>query len=396
MTTPASSSEKQPRCRVRDAVPGIHLGFWPPGPKNSLTDVPGVLVHTETIRSADGQVNTGATTILPCKNWFQDACHAGIFRFNGSGEMTGSHWLEETGLLACPIVITNSFSVGDAYRGVLDYAVEHNRAHKTSWFMLPVVAETFDGYMNDLYQFAVKPEHIVQSIKNASSDPVPEGNVGGGTGMLCQGFKGGTGSSSRLVPGVKLSASSNGRTEETSWTVAALVQSNYGKIHHLHFAGVPVGRIMMEQRKADEAAAAADEAYSKTKDDKDGSIIVIIATDAPLNPLQCQRLAKRATAGLARVGGYGHNLSGDIFLAFSTGTSVVVQTEGGQPAQEIPGSSIDDNTINALFEAAADATQEAIYNALCMAETMTGFEGHRVEAIDLEKLREIMDKHMVR
>ncbi|TLS26752.1 hypothetical protein PpBr36_04283 [Pyricularia pennisetigena] len=358
MTVPTSSPNKRPRCRIRDAVPGIHLGFWPTGPKNSLTDVPGVLVHTETIRSADGQVNTGATTIVPRESWFQHACHAGVFRFNGAGEMTGSHWLEETGLLASPIVITNSFSVGDAYRGVLDYAVEHNRTHGTSWFMLPVVAETFDGYMNDLYRFAVKPEHIVQSIKNASPDPVPEGNVGGGCGMLCQGFKGGTGSSSRLVPGVKFSGS---RTEETSWT-----------------------------------AAAADTAYSQAKDDKDGSIIVILATDAPLNPLQCQRLAKRATAGLARVGGYGHNLSGDMFLAFSTGTSVLVQTEGGEPAQEIPGSSIDDNTINALFEAAADATQEAIYNAICMAETMTGFEGHTVEAIDLEKLREIMYKHMVR
>lgn len=177
---------------------------------------------------------------------------------------------------------------------------------------------------------------------------------------------------------------------------AALVQANYGQLHHLHFAGVPVGRILPEQRRADSATAAADRAYAEAKDDKDGSIIVVVATDAPLNPLQCQRLARRATAGLARVGGYGHNLSGDIFLAFSTGSSVVVQTEGGQPAQEIAGSSIDDNTINALFEAAADATQEAIYNALCMAETMTGFEGHTVEAIDLDKLREIMDKHMVR
>ncbi|QBZ64956.1 hypothetical protein PoMZ_06657 [Pyricularia oryzae] len=395
MTTPASN--KKPRCRVREAVPGIHLGFWPPGPKNSLTDVPGVLVHTETIRSADGQVNTGATTILPRKDWFRDACHAGVFRFNGAGEMTGCHWLAETGLLASPIVITNSFSVGDAYRGVLDYAVEHNRAHGTKWFMLPVVAETFDGFMNDLYRFAVTPEHIAQSIRSASSAPVPEGNVGGGTGMLCQGFKGGTGSSSRLVPGVKLSAAAgDGKTKETSWTVAALVQANYGQLHHLHFAGVPVGRIMAEQRRADEATAAADRAYAEAKDDKDGSIIVVVATDAPLNPLQCQRLARRATAGLARVGGYGHNLSGDIFLAFSTGSSVVVQTEGGQPAQEIAGSSIDDNTINALFEAAADATQEAIYNALCMAETMTGFEGHTVEAIDLDKLREVMDKHMVR
>lgn len=398
-TASVSINTKEMRRRIRDAVPGIHLGFWPTGPKNSLTDIPGVLVHTKTIQSADGQVNTGATTILPRKDWFRSACHAGIFRFNGSGEMTGSHWIEETGLLASPIVITGSFSVGEAYRGVLDYAIEYNKANNPEWFMLPVVAETCDAFLHDMHQFSVKPEHIVHGIKNASADPVPEGNVGGGTGMLCQGFKGGTGSSSRVVPGLKLAPSAGKDvipTEETSWTVAALVQSNYGRMQHLHVAGVPVGRIMFEERQAVAATAEADKAYATAKDKKDGSIIVVLATDAPLNPLQCQRLAKRATAGLARVGGYGHNMSGDIFIAFSTANKVNVQVEGARrPGSEFASTSIDEDTMNDLFEAAADATQEAIYNSICMAETMTGYKGHKFDAINLERLKEIMDRYMV-
>ncbi|CAM1503641.1 Fc.00g012320.m01.CDS01 [Cosmosporella sp. VM-42] len=381
----ASSSTATPRGRLRDIVPDVHLGDWKPGPKNGITDVPGVLAHTTTLREGNGSINTGVTTILPRKNWFHEACYAGLFRFNGSGEMTGSHWIEETGLLHSPIIITNSFSVGPCYTGIYQYAIKHYGEGKDGidWFLLPVVAETFDGYMNDLSQFAVKPEHVVEGITNASSDPVPEGNVGGGTGMLCQGHKGGTGTSSRIVSNI----------DGQSYTVGVLVQANYGRMQHLSISGVPVGRILAEQasRNAEEAAKKAE--YDAAKDKKDGSIIIIIATDAPLNPTQLRRLAKRATVGLARVGGYGHNPSGDIFLAFSTANKLPIQKPHDRyKVQPLDVNVADDETINGIFEATADATQEAIYNALCKAETMTGHMGRTVEALPLDKVKDIMAK----
>ncbi|KAF7557017.1 hypothetical protein G7Z17_g1059 [Cylindrodendrum hubeiense] len=380
-----------PRARLRELVPDVYLGTWKPGPKNGITDVPGVLAHTITIR--DGYVNTGVTTILPRKDWFHKACHAGIFRFNGSGEMTGSHWIEETGLLHSPIIITNSFAVGSCYTGIYKYAIEHygQGEQGINWFLLPVVAETFDGHMNDLRQFAVTPEHVVEGITKASSDPVPEGNVGGGTGMLCQGFKGGTGTSSRLVP-------VDQDKSDDSYTVGVLVQANYGRMKHFRISGVPVGRILAEQAEKDEKAAAQKREFDAAKDEKDGSIIIIVATNAPLHPLQLQRLAKRATVGLARVGGYGHNPSGDVFLAFSTSNEIPVQ--GGKGEKNDPFKPrklnidyIDDQSINGLFEAVADATEEAVYNALCMAETMTGNMDRTVEALPLDKVKEIMAKH---
>ncbi|KAI5460778.1 peptidase family S58-domain-containing protein [Mariannaea sp. PMI_226] len=389
-----TSSTSPPRARLRDLVPHVHLGTWKPGPKNGITDVPGVLANTITIREGNGSINTGVTTILPRRDWFHKACHAGIFRFNGSGEMTGSHWIEETGLLHSPIIITNSFAVGPCYTGIYKYAIQHygQGEQGIDWFLLPVVGETFDGHLNDLSQFAVTPEHVVQGITNASSDPVPEGNVGGGTGMMCQGFKGGTGTSSRVVP-----SDSNDGVE---YTVGVLVQANYGRMKHLHISGVPVGRVLAEKAEQDAAAAAQKREYDAAKDQKDGSIIIIVATDAPLHPLQLQRLAKRATVGLARVGGYGHNPSGDVFLAFSTGNEIPVQTVTGQKREVDPFKPrklnidyVDDHTISGLFEATADATEEAIYNVLCMAETMTGHMGRTVEALPLDKLQKIMAKH---
>ncbi|KAI9162739.1 d-aminopeptidase [Paramyrothecium foliicola] len=386
--TPAS---QQVRGRLRDVIPEAHLGFWQPGPKNGITDVPGVLAHTVTIRDPSGQVNTGVTTILPRRDWFHKACHAGMFRLNGSGEMTGSHWIEETGLLHSPIVITNSFAVGPCYTGIYKYAIEHygQGEQGVDWFLLPVVAETFDGHLNDLRQFAVTPEHVVESITKASEEPVPEGNVGGGTGMMCQGWKGGTGTSSRVVPGA----------DKTSYTVAALVQANYGRLQHLHISGVPVGRIFQKRAASNDAASTHHAEYDAAKDTKDGSIIVILATDAPLLPGQLQRLAKRATMGLARVGSYAHNPSGDLFLAFSTTTEIPVQTVTGQHSsvdrfkpRMINMDATDNQTINGLLEAAADATEEAIYNALSMAETMTGNMGRTVEALPLRETREIIVK----
>lgn len=265
------------------------------------------------------------------------------------------------------------------------------------WFLLPVVGETFDGWLNDLTKFAVTPEHAVQGIRNAQTGvAVEEGNSGGGTGMMCQGYKGGTGTSSRVVP-----ASEEGKT----YTVAALVQANYGRQKHLHISGIPVGRILAEEdaKKSKEEAERAkkrEEEYNAAKDVKDGSIIIILATDAPLHPTQLQRLAKRATVGLAKVGGYGHNPSGDIFLAFSTANEIPVQEVTAEhravdpfKAKAMNIEMINDSSINALFEAAADATEEAIYNVLCGAETMVGHKGHRVEALPLDRVKKILDRY---
>ncbi|KAF2972761.1 hypothetical protein GQX73_g736 [Xylaria multiplex] len=401
-TSNPPTGDKLPRMRIRELLPDLHLGDWAPGSLNSITDVPGVLVHTQEILADKGNVNTGVTSILPRKDWFYNACYAGLFSFNGSGEMTGSHWINETGLLHTPIVITNSFAVGAAYQGIYEYTIKSQGVAKgqVDWFLLPIVAETFDGYLNDLTQFPITPAHIVKGLENVSTDRVREGSVGGGTGMICHYFKGGTGSSSRVVPGFDT------KGEPKNYTVGALVQANYGKKPHFKISGVPVGRILaQEDVKAAELDAAkklAQESLEREKQRKDGSIIVVLATDAPLHPTQLQRLAKRATVGLARVGGQGHNPSGDIFLAFSTGNRIPVQSismerRAVDPWKPTPITAdvVDDSSINGLFEAAAEATEEAIYNAVCMAETMVGNLGHTIEALPLERVREIMDKYKI-
>ncbi|KAI6091609.1 DmpA/ArgJ-like protein [Hypoxylon rubiginosum] len=400
-STSGTTTGQEPRKRLRDLLPDLHLGYWKPGPLNSLTDVPGVRVHTQEIFADDGNVNTGVTSILPREDWFYKACYSGIFSFNGSGEMTGSHWINETGLLHSPIIITNSFAVGAAYQGIYEYTIKAQGATKgnVDWFLLPVVAETFDGYLNDLTQFAVKPEHIVKGLESVSSDRVREGSVGGGTGMICHYFKGGTGSSSRVVEGF------DSKGEPKTYTVGVLVQANYGRPQHFRIAGVPVGRILAQEAdkeaESNPAIKVAREALEKEKNRKDGSIIVILATDAPLHPTQLQRLAKRATVGLSRVGGYGHNPSGDVFLAFSTGNEIPVQSNSMErkavdrfKPTPVNVDVIDDSSINGLFEAAADATEESIYNALCMAETMVGNQGHKIEALPLEKVKKIMERYI--
>ncbi|KUI73352.1 Beta-peptidyl aminopeptidase BapA [Cytospora mali] len=397
----ASPSSHSPRQRLRQLLPDLKLGNWPTGPLNGITDVPGVLTHTTTLQPASNRsINTGLTVILPHAGWFDNAVHAGLFRLNGAGEMTGSHWIEETGLLSSPVVLTNTYAVGDAYRGVYDHAVKHNSDGGTvDWFMLPVVAETYDGHLNDLTVFSVKPEMVGAGIDGATADLTPEGCTGGGTGMVCQGFKGGTGTSSRMVKGLG-PADGDGNAQPRDYTVGVLVQANYGQIRDFRVAGVPVGRIIMEQREkeGDEATLAHQAEVQEAKEKKDGSIIVILATDAPLHPTQLKRIAKRATMGLARVGGYGHNTSGDLFLAFSTGNKIPVQelSDSTDPfkAKALTMEFTEDKTINGLFEAAADATEEAIYNAICMAETTVGHQGHRVDAIDLTQLKDIMEKYM--
>lgn len=405
MASSSTSSASRPRQRLRELLPDLKLGNWPPGPLNGITDVPGVLTHTTTLQTpSNPSINTGVTVILPHEGWFNHAVHAGFFRFNGSGEMTGTHWIEETGLLHSPVVLTNSFSVGEAYRGIYDHAVRHHSGADGSvdWFLLPVVAETFDGHLNDMTAFAVRPEHVARGIDEASPGLTPEGCTGGGTGMCCQGFKGGTGTSSRVVGGLGLGLGlgpAGGEAPPRDYTVGVLVQANYGKLRDLRVAGVPVGRIIMEQRERDgDAAVLGRQAeHQADKEKRDGSIIIVLATDAPLHPKQLERLAKRTTVGLSRVGGYGHNPSGDLFLAFSTANKIPVQTGPEVDpfrARSLGFEAIDDKSINGLFEAAADATEEAIYNALCMAKTTVGHKGKTVDAIDLDQLKGIMTKHI--
>jgi D-aminopeptidase len=405
----SNTASPTPRQRVRDLLPGVFLGDYKPGPKNSITDVPGVLVSTQSIHESQnypnaetGLINTGVTTILPRKDWFKKSSFAGIFSFNGSGEMTGSHWINETGLLNSPSVLTGSFGVGSAYNGVYEHAIrEHtNEQGKAYWFLLPVIAETFDGFLHDVTKFAVTPKHIVNGIDTASAAPVPEGNTGGGTGMICSWFKGGTGSSSRIIPG------DHGKT----YTIGALIQANYGKMADFRIAGAPIGRHIWDTQKrmyeADptnpELMAVAERLFkvAQAKDKKEGSIIVILSTDAPLHPTQLQRLAKRATCGLSRVGGWGSNSSGDIFLAFSTGNALEVPeylSDGRPVGRWVPVIAdiemVHDDTIGALFEAAADVVEEAIYNAVCMAETMEG-NGSTVGALDLDVTRDFMQKYL--
>ncbi|KAF3936824.1 hypothetical protein ABW19_dt0204393 [Dactylella cylindrospora] len=385
-------SQSQSRVRVREALPGLKIGRYPTGPNNTFTDVAGVLVHTQEIilpaSDSHREINTGVTTILPRKDWFNQGCYAGYFRFNGSGDMTGVHWLDETGILNSPVIITNSFAVGSGYSGIYEYAIKNykNKDGVADWFLLPVVAETYDGILSDIGAMAVKPEHVVHGIENASSDPVREGNTGGGTGMMCSGFKGGTGTASRIVEGV----TKDGAEEKpVKYTVAALAQCNFGAQRDFRIGGVPIGQRFLDEDAEEERLRQLQ--IDEEKQKKDGSIIVIIATDAPLHPIQLQRLAKRATVGMSRTGGWGGNSSGDIYLAFSTAHQIPrAPPFSWKPtvSQSIP--IIEDVTINALFECAADATEEAIYNAVFMAETMKGLQGLEVKAIDIERVKKMM------
>lgn len=393
------------RKRVREVLHELHLGFNNPGPLNSITDVPGVLVHTESINRPAGHnpekphsvINTGVTTILPRRDWFEHGCYAATFTFNGSGELTGSHWINETGLLNSPIVLTNSFGVGACYDGIYRHAIREHTDKETGladWFLLPVVGETYDGFMNDIGAMPVYAEMVVRGIDAANDKRVEEGNTGGGTGMLTLGFKAGTGSASRQIDAVV-------RGKRQHFTVGALVQSNFGKARDLRFGTVPVGRIYHENGQD---AIELPGQQNKPEQKKDGSIIVVLATDAPLHPTQLQRMAKRATIGLARTGGFGSNSSGDIFIAFSTAAKVPREPQPSAdltPKQaqftatvELSVDVVQDTTINGLFEGAAECVEEAILNALCMAQTMEGPNGNKAEAIDLDKLRIIAEPYI--
>jgi D-aminopeptidase len=320
--------------------------------------VAGVKVGVATlVADAPHVVRTGVTAIWPRgEEIWQNYCFAGTHSFNGNGEMTGIPWIAEQGLLGAPICITNTWSVGTVRDAISAAAL---KAGATQNFHLPVAAETYDGWLSESERFPVTMELAIEAIESAKAGPVPEGNVGGGTGMITHEFKGGTGTASRVVDG---------------WTVGALVQSNYGARTLFRVDGVPVGRLIGPEVVPSHRTVPKDA----------GSIIVVIATDAPLLPIQCQRMARRATTGLAWVGGIGGNGSGDIFIAFSTGNTVRQGDSVSTVKMLAP------DAMTNLFQAAAEATEEAILNAMCQAETMTGREGRTIHALPHDLLVKAM------
>lgn len=361
--------------RARDH--GIIIGDLPTGRNNAITDVPGVRVGHETIIAGDGPrvvgegpVRTGVTVIQPHEgNVWLDPVFAGAHRLNGSGEMTGLEWIRENGMLTSPIAITNTHSVG-VVRDALIAAEFGPRAGKGPLqFALPVVAETFDGILNDIDGFHVRPEHVDAALADASDGPVLEGNVGGGTGMICHGFKGGIGTSSRTVT-----------IGGEQFTLGVLVQANHGRRDRLTINGVRVGRDITHDVVPDPAREMA-----ALLDPGSGSCIVIIATDAPLLPTQCERVAQRAVLGMGRIGSTADPTSGDLVLCFSNSNRGLPPLTFGVPVPDIyEVRSISNRPMSVLFDAVVEATEEAIVNALFGAEDLTGADGLTVRALPHE------------
>ncbi len=360
------------RARAREI--GIVLGTLPSGPLNAITDVPGVRVGHTTLISGEGKlvvgegpVRTGVTVIIPRDEIANHPLYAGYHSLNGNGELTGMHWVAESGLLTTPIAITNTHSVGAVHEALIRRSV----SDVPGWhlrFSLPVVGETFDGVLNDIDGFHVRAEHVDAAMDAALAGPVEEGSVGGGTGMICHEFKGGIGTSSRIVP-----------TASGDCTVGVLVQANYGRRQDLRIDGVPVGEAI--------PIDVVPSVVRPRPDQDTGSIIIVIATDAPLLPHQCRRLAQRASLGLARVGSISGDGSGDLFLAFSTGNTDVERHDGHEP---LPVLAFPNTEISKLFLGAIEATEEAIVNALCMATDMTGVDDRTCYALPLDRLTKIM------
>jgi D-aminopeptidase len=368
--------------RARDL--GIHIGRMEPGPLNAITDVAGVRVgHTTLIRGegplrvGDGPVRTGVTVVIPHDGdiWMEPV-FAGAHRLNGNGELTGLEWIREHGMLAGAIGITNTLSVGTVRDALLEAAAS-SRGGRDDFWALPTVGETYDGALNDLNGFHVRPEHVHLALDAASGGPVAEGNVGGGTGMICHEFKGGIGTASRRAG---------------DWTVGVLVQANYGARPLLRIDGVPVGAAIPTA----EVPSPWDEvdAINARSSPEGGSIIGVVATDAPLLPHQCARLAQRVGMGVARMGSYASHGSGDLFVAFGTGNRDLSRRAGeDDPRPTVALRMVVDDHINPLLEAVAEATEEAITNALLAAATMTGRDGITAHALDHERLRSIMRAH---
>lgn len=351
-----------------------------PGKFNAITDVPGVEVGLTTIiegegnlKTGKGPVRTGVTAILPRGKTY-DPVFAGWYSFNGNGEMTGTTWVEESGFLEGPVMITNTHSVGTVRDAVIEWQYKNkffkplNGTTDVFW-SLPVVAETYDGLLNDINGFHVKKEDAFQALDSADAGPVREGGVGGGTGMVAHQFKGGTGTSSRII-----------EINGSKYTLGVLVQANYGSRGDLNIAGVPVGK---EIDAPDNKIKLGSEPEGDS-----GSIIVIVATNAPLMPHQLKRLARRVPVGIARVGGYGGNGSGDIFLAFSTANEDASNRSENKTINTIP-----NDWMNPLFKATAHATEEAIINALVAGETMEGINGNTIYELPMEKVIELLKKY---
>jgi D-aminopeptidase len=373
-TAVLAASGSTPRPRARDL--GVPFD-GAPGPLNAITDVDGVLVGQTTLitgsgklRLGKGPVRTGVTAVLPrgAASMLRYS-FAGWYAQNGNGEMTGTTWVEESGFLEGPVMITNTHSVGVVRDAVIAWRVKHGPADASGdWWSLPVVAETWDGWLNDINGFHVKTEHVFQALDSARSGPVEEGNVGGGTGMICNGYKGGIGTASR-----KLAA------KDGAYTVGVLVQCNYGTRDNLRIAGIPVGR---EIPGEDPYALLPSDVVER------GSIIVVVATDAPLLPHQLKRLARRVSLGLGRNGSIAGNGSGDIFIAFSTANLGANDVGHAVDLRMLPNDSLDP-----VFGATVQATEEAVVNAMVAAEDMTGIDDHHVTALSHTKLREVLSKY---
>lgn len=362
MFAAAGLSQTRPRARELGIPCEGTPGVW-----NAITDVAGVEVGQVTLISGEGElqvgqgpVRTGVTAILPRGRAVGAPVFAGWFSLNGNGEMTGTTWVEESGFLEGPVMITNTHSVGIVRDAVIAWQIKQSNMQQ-AWG-LPVVAETWDGWLNDINGFHVKERHAWEALEVAKSGPVAEGNVGGGTGMICYEFKGGIGTSSRQLP-----------EKSGGYIVGVLVQANFGLRRQLRIAGVPVGQEIL------------DGAF---RERESGSIIIVVATDAPLLPHQLKRLARRAALGVARTGSVSGNGSGDIFIAFST-----ANLEAAQGRETAPLAMLPNDRMNPIFEATVQATEEAILNALLAAETMTGIKNRKAVALPHDRLREVLKKY---
>ena len=348
-----------------------------PGQFNAITDVAGVEVGYTTLISGQGKlvagkgpVRTGVTAIIPRgHDSLNDPVYAGVFSLNGNGEMTGTAWIEESGFLEGPVVITNTHSVGVARDAVIAWRIKHGAADSSGyWWSLPVVAETWDGWLNDVNGFHVKPEHVFHSLDSAHGGAIEEGSVGGGTGMICYEFKGGSGTASRKID-IKAGKDKPART----YTVGVFVQANFGRRPLLTIAGVPVGKEIPGSAYGEET----------------GSCITVVATDAPLLPNQLKRLARRVSLGLARTGTISGNGSGDLFIAFSTANpNVEAADDVTHNVQTIP-----NDLMDPIFAGVVQATEEAIVNALIDNRSMTGRDNHHVDALPHDRLRELLQKY---
>ncbi len=371
--------------RARDL--GVSIGEGTPGPFNAITDVDGVRVGHTTLISGDGPlvvgvgpVRTGVTVIVPHDgDVWAEPVFAGAATLNGNGELTGLEWIRESGLLTGAIGLTNTNSVGTVRDALVSSAAASHDPGALHW-SLPVAGETYDGGLNDIGGRHVRAEHVAAALAAARGGPLDEGNVGGGTGMICHEFKGGIGTASRRLP-----------VADGGWTVGVLVQANYGRRGLLRIDGVPVGE---EIPLTEVPSPHADVRRPPDRGPGAGSIIGIVATNAPLLPHQCARLARRAPLGLARVGGFGSTTSGDLFLAFATGNRGMPPTESdpaGGGVLELRG--VMDRALDPLFEATVEATEEAIVNALVAAETMTGRDEITAQRLPHNRLVEVMRRH---